>query len=271
MQSVLLASSFLSYGTRYFYRHPTRFRELVERYRGFQRRLNVLSALSGQTIDRVKGLFDELNSGDSFFAETGGFWQMPMYAIVEYIHIRLMQPDIVVETGVENGLSSRVILYAMERNGRGVLHSIDLPNADVEDKASGFRQRSIMPPGRETGWLVPASLRSRWHLHLGDAKELLPKLLQSLGTIDIFIHDSLHSYDHMILEFRTAWPYLRGGGLILSDDINANRAFDNISAEMNCRGVIFNDRNVGAIRKPGQSAMIEKSKSLRGATPKTQM
>jgi predicted O-methyltransferase YrrM len=201
-------------------------------------------------MDEVEALFDELDSGDSFFAETDGFWRMPMYAIVEYIHIRLMQPAIVVETGVEHGLSSKVILYAMERNGCGVLHSIDLPNADVEDESSGFTQRNIMPPGRETGWLVPASLRGRWHLHLGDAKELLPKLLQSLGTIDIFIHDSLHSYDHMLFEFQTAWPHLRGGGVILSDDIDANCAFYDFAAEVNCQGVIFNDRHVGAIRKP---------------------
>ena len=248
MRSVFLVRSFLSYGTRYFYRHPTRFRELVECYRGFQRRLNELSALSGQTIDRVEALFDELNSGDSFFAETDGFWQMPMYAIVEYIHIRLMQPDIVVETGVEHGLSSRVILYAMERNGRGVLHSIDLPDADVEDKSSGFIQRNIMPPGRETGWLVPASLRSRWHLYLGDAEELLPRLLQTLQTIDIFIHDSLHSYNHMMFEFRTAWPYLRSGGVLLSDDTDWNEAFTEFASEVGVSGLLFNQR-IGAIRK----------------------
>jgi len=73
--------------------------------------------------------------------------------------------------------------------------------------------------------MVPTDLRNRWHLYLGDAKEMLPRLLQTLGTIDIFIHDSLHSYEHMLFEFRTAWPHLRGGGVILSDDIDANCSF----------------------------------------------
>lgn len=250
MRSVLLARSFLSYGTRYFYRHPTRLGELFERYKGFQRRLNELSALIGQPKDRVEALFDELNGKDPFFARMNGFWQIPLYAIVEYMHVRLLQPDVVVETGVEHGLSSKVILYAMERNGRGTLHSIDLPNAVVEDESSGFVQRNIMPSGRETGWMVPTDLRNRWHLNLGDAKELLPRLLQTLGTIDIFIHDSLHSYEHMLFEFRTAWLHLRGGGVILSDDIDANCAFYDFAAEVNCQGVIFNDRHVGAIRKP---------------------
>ena len=98
--------------------------------------------------------------------------------------------------------------------------------------------------------MVPTDLRNRWHLYLGDAKELLPRLLQTLGTIDIFIHDSLHSYEHMLFEFQTAWPHLRGGGVILSDDIDANCAFYDFAAEVKCQGVIFNDRHVGAIRKP---------------------
>ena len=107
-----------------------------------------------------------------------------------------------------------------------------------------------MPPGKETGWMVPKELRGRWRLHLGDAKELLPALLPTLGPLDIFTHDSLHSYDHMMFEFRTAWPHLRDGGVLCSDDIDANRSFVDFAAEVNCPGVIFNNRRAGAIRKP---------------------
>jgi hypothetical protein len=40
-------------------------------------------------------------------------------------------------------------------------------------------------------------------LHIEDSKELLEPLLQKLGGIDFFIHDSMHTYEHMMWEFRT--------------------------------------------------------------------
>lgn len=250
MQSVLLVPSFLSFAPRFAYRHPAKLNQLCEHWRAYQRRLKVLSVLSGQSEDRVEALLNEVEDEEPYFREMNGFWRMPLHAIVEYLLVRLMQPNVVVETGVEHGLSSRVMLLAMERNGRGTLHSIDFPNQDIVIESAGFRQRNIMPSGRETGWLVPSDLRGRWHLHLGDAKELMPKLLPTLGSVDIFIHDSLHSYDHMLFEFRTAWPYLREGGVICSDDIDANLAFVDFAAEVRCRGEIFNNQHVGVIRKP---------------------
>ena len=113
----------------------------------------------------------------------------------------------------------------------------------------GSRQRDVMATGRETGWLVPASLRSRWKLHLGDAQVLLPDLLPTLGPIDVFIHDSLHTYAHMMFEFQTAWPRLRAGGFLLSDDTDWNTAFQDFAELVQCPRVMFNFR-VGAIRKP---------------------
>jgi hypothetical protein len=172
----------------------------------------------------------------------------PMHAIIYYVLIRLLHPAVILETGVCDGFSSRFILLAMERNSHGVLHSIDLPNQDV-DLEGGGRQRDVLPLERQTGWLIPNRLRARWQLHLGNAKELLPQVLQELGKIDIFIHDSLHTDDHMLLEYRTAWPYLRPGGLLLSDDTDWNTAFGDFASEHGCPTVLFNFR-IGAIRKP---------------------
>ena len=44
-----------------------------------------------------------------------------------YLVCRLLEPAVVVETGVAYGVSSAFILRALEKNGRGVLHSVDLP------------------------------------------------------------------------------------------------------------------------------------------------
>ena len=38
------------------------------------------------------------------------------------------QPEVVIETGVAHGVSSRVVLEALNQNDRGHLWSIDIPN-----------------------------------------------------------------------------------------------------------------------------------------------
>jgi len=48
---------------------------------------------------------------------------------------------------------------------------------------------------------------------------------KNVGEIDIFLHDSDHSYQNMLWEFQTAWKYLKAGGLLLSHNIDANDAF----------------------------------------------
>ncbi len=129
-----------------------------------------------------------------------------------YILMRLVKPNRVLETGVASGASSAYILSALHDNGEGTLFSIDLPPGDL-------------PEGKSTGWVVPKHLRSRWRLDIGDSKDLLKPLLEEIGEIDCFIHDSLHTYEHMIWEFMTAWEYLRPGGLFLSHDVGVNEAF----------------------------------------------
>ncbi len=150
--------------------------------------------------------------------------------------IRAFQPETVVETGVANGVSSAYILLALQKNERGALHSV------------GLNDPQYLPVGKPLGWIVPESLRSRWNLLVGDSRGLLPPLLAKLGTIDVFIHDSLHIYDHMLWEYRTAFPFLRPGGLLFSDDAAWNSAFPEF-----CREVAANHgrilRGVGFLRK----------------------
>lgn len=153
----------------------------------------------------------EIRESLSIYPESYGL-QMTMELPCLYLLVRLMKPDIVVETGVSSGASSAYILCAMHDNNRGRLYSIDLPPDNL-------------PPGKGSGWIVPQFLRSRWSLHIGDSTRLLESLLNEIGMIDCFIHDSLHTYDHMMWEFRTAWPSLIPGGLFLSHDVGANDAF----------------------------------------------
>lgn len=157
--------------------------------------------------------------------------------LIQYAIVRALRPSIVVETGVANGVSSSYILLAMHLNKKGTLHSIDIGD------------KSFLPPNEETGWIIPKWLRSRWVLHIGDSKEVLPALLRELKNIDVFIHDSLHTYEHMLFEFLTAWPYLNSGGILISDDALWNPAFTEFCHQMNpdVYGII---RGIRIARKP---------------------
>ena len=164
----------------------------------------------------------------------------PAYGPVLYALVRLLRPQAVVETGVGSGVSSTYFLRAMEKNGQGQLYSIDLPLPDDR----------LLPPGKETGWLVPPSLAGRWELVLGDARGELPALLERLGEVDFFFHDSDHSYEHMVWEYTQAYPHIRAGGLLLSDETTSNRAWEEFTSGLD--GVNTRINRTGIHRKAGK-------------------
>jgi hypothetical protein len=105
----------------------------------------------------------------------------PRKAEVLYTIVRLIKPLIIVETGVQSGISSAFILKALEKNGRGVLYSIDLPDESLIRIIPATKRHNLV-----SGWVIPAELKQRWHLILGKSKEKLIPLLSSLKEIDIF-------------------------------------------------------------------------------------
>ena len=154
-----------------------------------------------------------------------------------YLITRLIKPLCIIETGVSSGASSAHILSALHDNKNGRLYSIDLPPENI-------------PLGEKSGWIVPAYLRDRWDLLIGDSKNILKPLLKKVGEIDCFLHDSLHTYEHMMWEFRTAWTYLNTGGLFLSHDVGANNAFMEFMKEKNVTWSAFRVFHVlGGFRK----------------------
>jgi predicted O-methyltransferase YrrM len=146
-----------------------------------------------------------------------------------YAVLRKLRPRVAVETGVCNGVSTAFLLLALDRNGHGELHSLDLPEvAGCRYEPGTFwdgKGGAVIPPGKEPGWMVPGPLRDRWRLVLGRSQQELPPLLERLGTIDFFMHDSEHSEECMRFEFEAAWAALRDGGVLAADDIHVNDAF----------------------------------------------
>lgn len=179
-------------------------------------------------------------SGNSMF-----FHCVSLYALV-----RLVRPEVVVETGGTPGKSSAFILRAMQRNQVGQLYTVDLPPQQMpyNEFLPPYAMFGRSPAGLGLGWVVPPWLKERHKLVLGDARQVLPQLLEKIGTIDVFIHDSDHSYEHMRWEFETAWPFVRNGGYLWSDDINSNTAWQDFCDMV---GLGRHDlTSQGAARKP---------------------
>jgi predicted O-methyltransferase YrrM len=158
-----------------------------------------------------------------------------------YLACRLISPAIVIETGVAYGVSSSFILRALEENGRGTLYSVDLPP---------FKKHYE----RFWGIAVPDDLRSRWRLHRGTSASVLPRLLREIPTVDLFVHDSLHTHNNMRREFDTIWPHLRSGALLLADDIERNRAFDELRRKDPALWRVVRDREVSPLH--GKAAPV---------------
>ncbi|MDE1822375.1 MAG: class I SAM-dependent methyltransferase [Euryarchaeota archaeon] len=161
-------------------------------------------------------------------------WNRPNDAWL-YAIVRAMRPRLVVETGVDQGNSSSAILRALDRNETGRLVSIDRP---FDTPLNGDGRVDLSGRGR-VGAEVPPGLRRRWTLIAGDAKAHLERVLKSEGPVDIFFHDSDHSYNHQSWEYEMAWPYIRPGGLLLSDDVDWTTAFKNFSTRRGIQPYIF--------------------------------
>jgi hypothetical protein len=129
---------------------------------------------------------------------------------------RHLRPENVVETGVAHGVTSRLILEALEKNGSGRLSSIDLPPVEKD-----WRE--------QVGVAVGDRYAKRWTYIKGPSRLRLPKLLAQLGKIDLFIHDSLHSERNVRFELDRAWAALRPGGALVVDDVDANWGFQSFT------------------------------------------
>lgn len=127
-----------------------------------------------------------------------------------YILTRTLQPESAVVTGARYGGFDAFIVAAMEQNQKGHLTSIDLPDG---------------PEKFEYGYLIPESMRGRWSIELGDARDILPNVLSDIGPVDLFVHDSLHEWDHMTWEYEMAHGELADNGVIASHDVLLNDAF----------------------------------------------
>lgn len=128
-----------------------------------------------------------------------------------YCLVRHGRPRIVVETGSHDGLGTALLLRALERNATdgvdGTLVSVDI------DESSG--------------WLVPDQLKRPLERHVGDARTVLPAVLAG-RRVGVFIHDSLHTYEHESFELELGLDHADERLYLVSDNAHASTALADI-------------------------------------------
>jgi hypothetical protein len=156
-------------------------------------------------------IYQEIRENCQHWPRSG--WGLQGTHGILFLIVRKYKPELFVETGIAHGYSSTIILKAMEMNGFGSLISIDaLDHFEICGKTTPI------------GWVVPEKLRKRWSVRLGLSANVLPTITES---VDIFYHDSSHTEENMFNEYTWAKNNLKHNGILISDDIDDNRAWVN--------------------------------------------
>ena len=136
----------------------------------------------------------------------------PAHAYICYALARYLEPRTVVETGVAYGITTGVVLRALNENGKGSLTSIDLP--------------AFGDPQREQAVLAVApELRDCWSYRRGTSRHCLRKVLADVGECDLFLGDSANIATMQRFEWKTARSRLSRGGAAVFN--NVSLAFTN--------------------------------------------
>lgn len=180
-------------------------------FRGKEKLLDYLNT-DGDEVERSFRLAAEVI--EQIDASIGGknYWQLS-YPEVAWLYaaVELLPSKLTAETGVGSGVSSLTILKASENFG-GKLYSFDLGRK--------YGESEEMP----VGYLVPQRYRTRWELVIGNTKDILPEYAGKIPPVDLFLHDSDHSYDHVTFELETMLQRMKRKYLIAVDNYDWTEA-----------------------------------------------
>jgi predicted O-methyltransferase YrrM len=147
-----------------------------------------------------------------------------------YAFVMETKPKCVVETGVANGLTTNLIMAALDTYG-GELHSFDI-NPECQSVYNG---------------------RGKWNFHLlsRNYKKQVKEVVSSISNIDLWIHDSDHSHSWQSFEYSIAASKLKASqGILVSDDIDCSTAFGKLIKSLGTKGwAVFDERKFFGIVK----------------------
>ncbi len=216
--------------------------------------VDFLAQASGRSHVEIKGYLRDYQSDKKFQEEfapkldelgtIANAGDLRFHAVTLYTLVRALKPTIMIETGVAQGKSSAIILLAMHHNNAGALTSIDLPNPSGQQLPDGAFTST---GSRDVGWMVPDYLRKRWSLILGDSRAELPVVVGRSNGVDIFFHDSLHTYDHVKFEIDTATSRMKSGLVVVDNlETEAGKYFEEFAKTGNYKAFAYS--NLGVIR-----------------------
>ena len=205
-----------------------------------------------EELDKDKNFLESINESiqkNKIFKKRkfNSIYEFSVYRNFIYSLIRNKNPKIIVETGVLHGLTSAWILKALKDNGGGKLISIDLPRREWKDH---FGDKPFGPGGdaefeldkQNPGWVIPEDLLKLWELHLGPSSQFLEKIILENKNIDLFIHDSDHSYEVMKFECDLIQKKTDNIDIVI-DDHYCNNYYNDFSRTYKREYVLIDDIN----------------------------
>ncbi len=144
--------------------------------------------------------------------------------VLWYAMVRLLRPALVVETGVQAGLGTLILLRALERN-----------------QLEGASGRLIsFDPLMQAGWLVPERLRPAWEFVNEPTETGLEPALQ--GTqVDLLLSDSGGSYPRELGEYEAALRHGSDRLVLVAGSGDQTRALPEISSAHGLSYVYFRE------------------------------
>lgn len=182
-------------------------------------------AYNNSLISRTKSRLDQLP------VKMGGSADV----VLTYFLARYFQPEIIVETGVSMGFSSRTFLEFINENGRGQLFSSDFPY---------FR---LKEPEQYIGWVVPEELRNKWSLFIEGDRKNIKNIIKKIDKIDLFHYDSDKSYSGRKETWNMVLPLLKPESIIVFDDIDDNLHFKNEIYDVYEDAIVLSSRSGGYV------------------------
>jgi len=143
-----------------------------------------------------------------------------------YAIARALKPQVIVETGVDQGLGACVLTAALIKN--------------CEDGHEGRYYGTDINP--EAGYLLSGKYADYGRIIYGDSIKTLEEFS---GPIDLFINDSDHSDEYEAAEYETISGKLSSESIILGDNCHVTDKLLNFSLQVHRNFIFFAERPSG--------------------------
>ena len=172
-----------------------------------------------------------------------------------YVVAALLKPRAICEIGVANGVSTLYLLGAADYgNFDPDIRAIDKPQfesmiREQRGKRGLHGTGGIIPDSREAGWVAPKRQRTEYgyQYYVGDFTEILPDVMEEIEHLDLVLYDASKDRVEMEMAYEESISTLEPGGVLISDDITVNNAFQTVTSQYDGTSFIFG--GTGLFRK----------------------